>query len=77
MGPIFVAEHLPRNRMIGGVKVISVKGIVAAQQRGNVILKNLVQIELVGQRESLAQTRSDGVWCVQYAHVVRDIMSIP
>ena len=77
MGPIFVAEHLPPNRMIGGIKVISVEGIVAAQQRGNVVLKNLVEIELVGQRESLAQTRSDGMLCVQYPYVVPDIMPIP
>ena len=49
MGPIIVTKHVAGYRMMGREKMFSIESVAAGEQRLDVILKHLVEIELIGE----------------------------
>jgi len=74
--PVVVAKQFTGDRMMSRVKLCPVKSVVAAQQRRDAILKNLAEVKLIGQRESLSDTSGNGVSAIDDLHGMWHIVPI-
>ena len=74
--PVVVTKKFPGDRMMSREELCPVKRVVAAQQWRDAILKDLAEVKLIGQRESLTDTSGDGVSPIDDLHGMLHIVPI-
>ena len=61
MRPIIIAEHLSSHRVMRGIEMLPIKGVVTVEQRLNVILEYFIKVKLVRQRKGIVEIFGDRV----------------